>query len=148
MDSLRDFELVANGDPSAVEFACVVFKFLHEIDDAWDMDQPLSKEFFVRTMLEMVVVLAKNHFWLAHRSALFGLLQLAFLGWEAGDEWKARTGHDRVAAEVIKSAYKQILWFVAVQCHGLDGARAVKQQLECFNYDLEDSNVLPAPQYV
>jgi len=140
-------ELIANGNQDAGEFAWVFFKWLHELDDAWDQDQPIRPEFFIRALLEMAVVFAGNRFWLLHRDALFALLQLSFLSWEAGEEWKARTGHDRVAAEVIKSLYRQIFWFVAVHCHGLEGAREVMQQLQEFDYDLED-HVLPTPKPV
>jgi hypothetical protein len=128
-------EEIVCGDASARQFVWAYYAFIHVIDDLFDRDVPLDAGTVALAFINYTETVAANPFFQAHRDFLLGLMRAGVLAWADSEEWRARPDvREKLAAEVIKSSYQEVLWAVAGLCGGLVHQRVMTSKYREYDW--------------
>jgi hypothetical protein len=147
-----DFEAifadVACGNADALKFLRVFLCWVHLIDDFVDGDKPAwEPDDVVRTSLDAFLTFGFNPFWQQHKAALLPLVMSGTRAWLDSNQWAGHENfRDRASADVLKSQYQEVLWFVAKLCGGWEHYAKVTAKWRKYHYELNDAEALTERQ--
>lgn len=124
------------GDKSAMEFCEAFVQWVHWIDDLVDKDKLWLPRDVVRVNLNALLVFSSNEFFQRHKLGLMPLVIQSFGAYSDSNRFEKREDvRDRRAADIIKSTYHEVIWYVAYLVGGWDHQRAVTKDCRIFDYD-------------
>jgi hypothetical protein len=111
------------GDASAYQFIDVVFSTLHVWDDLIDKDKPVTTEQIHRLMVDVLIELPRNRFYLTNFAQLNSILHLAIINWHIANAMEL-TGDalDAHIAFILRSTYVDLVTTVALIVGGQEWA--------------------------
>ncbi|MEW6303494.1 MAG: hypothetical protein AB1705_08495 [Verrucomicrobiota bacterium] len=131
------YQAVGHGDEHAVRFVRTFVAYCHLLDDVVDRDQPVDDERLARESLGMMVELAHNPFFVAHRFSLMPLVIAGFNAWLDANRWeKSEDDNTARAADVVKGFYHEVVWHVAYLTGGWPNLRAVTAKWRGYDFDV------------
>lgn len=137
MSGTEKIEQICAGNRDAAHFCHAFCKWVHFIDDAVDQDKSYTVPEIAQLTLEVAEAFSENPFFQKHREALMALIFRGFSAWEDSIAWEKREdSRDRAASQVLKSAYHDVFWHVALLVGGPAHARAMTAAHREFDYDL------------
>lgn len=114
-----DEEIEKFGDPHAVQFCKVLYRFIHLLDDLVDGDKKRDADEISGLFFALLAQLSKNPFWLRHHATLLPVLYSSSRAWAASERLRTSENlKDRVAAEYLKSQYQDVFFMVAALLDG------------------------------
>lgn len=138
----EEIQFVAKGNPAAAEFLTVFVAHCHLLDDVIDGDQAVTDERLIALEAQWLLVLTGNPFVQVNRALLVPLILQGYNAWLDSNRWaKHRDAYKRVASDVLKGFYHEVVWHTAFLCGGWDHMRAVTTRAR--DYDFEPMNTLP-----
>jgi hypothetical protein len=133
--------VVTNGNELAARFLLSFLAFVHRVDDCYDKDRPnpLSPPEVIREQLWWTEELLFNPWVQENKAMLWPLIVTGANSWVDSEEW-AYCGdtRKRLAAEVLKSGYQELVFFVAWLCGGQEHMRKVSQTYREYNFERKD----------
>lgn len=127
---------IANGNKDAAAFLIAYVNFCHLLDDVCDADVPTPDHRLAKDSEDLIGACLLNPFVRQHAVVLWPLIVVGFNAWLDSNAMQASNEIEKqVDADVVKSIYQEILWFVADLCGGRDHRRAMSSQHREYNHD-------------
>lgn len=127
---------VTKGDENAANFLAAFQDKAHLLDDVLDQDHPRSPDEHYMTELNWLLTLTSNPFVQQHSAKLVPVMALGINAWaDSNVMQKSVKRRDRMAADVVKGFYHEILWLVALICGGYDHMRVVSLKYRNYNFE-------------
>lgn len=134
-----EIQLVTRGNEDAASFLRVFVAHCHMLDDIVDGDKPCDDERLMASETDWLLALTGNTFFLQHRALLVPLIVQGFNAWLDSNDWAQSTdSYKRLASDVLKGFYHEVVWQVAFLCGGWKHLRAVTTRAR--EYDFEPVN--------
>ena len=134
-----EIELVTRGNAAAADFLRVFVAHCHMLDDIVDDDRFCDDERMIASETEWLLALTGNPFFLQHRALLVPLIIQSYNAWLDSNDWALSSdSYKRLAADVLKGFYHEVVWQVAFLCGGWPHLRAVTTRAR--EYDFEPCN--------
>jgi hypothetical protein len=131
-------KLVGGENTDAKKFAHAFVAWVHWIDDVIDKDHLWLPADAVRVNLEMLMAFSENPFFQTNKYFLMPLIIQASRAFGDSLKWAERDCiKDRRAADVLKSAYHEVIWHVAYLVGGWDHMCVVTEKCREIDYDAE-----------
>lgn len=131
------FEEVCLGNQAAVSLCHALLHWMNFIDDVVDGDKTYDLETATRGNLECAMVFAFNDFWLAHAEKLLPLIEQGAQAYLDSVSWALRPEDEhRRAANVLKSQYQEVFWYIARIVGGLDHYERMTAKYRAYQYDV------------
>jgi hypothetical protein len=142
MEREQIIELAAGGNEDAQRLLTVFVGFAHTLDDVVDGDRAVPDDELLQGVLNWTCEAASNPFFQQHRAALLPVILLAVNSWLDANRWaRAEDPRQRLAADVLKGQYHEVVYLVAFLTGGWRALRALTAAAR--EYDFE--TVAPAP---
>lgn len=135
-------EKICKGNQMALNFCVAYLNFIDLLDNLFDQDKPVTAEELVTTFIDFVANLSYNKFWEDNKNTLFPLFLQGVSAW--GDSEKLKNSEDyelRIAGDVIKSYYGEMLYHVAMITGGVNHMRECSLQFRGFDFDAFIPNI-------
>jgi hypothetical protein len=138
MMSHEQFLEVACGDQNAANFLAAFQDKAHLLDDVVDHDDR-SEADHAKIELNWVLTLAQNPFVRQYADRIVPVLALGLNAWLDSNQMRRSTKkQDRMASDVVKGYYHEVIYLVALICGGYDHMRAMSWKFR--SYDFEEVN--------
>jgi hypothetical protein len=133
----RNLEQVFSLPAPAVEWLTALYGVIQVFDDAADGD-PIERAELDKAILDSLVRMPVNQFFLTYPAALSAALQTMVLKWQASDRLE-RDGNAGPKAYMWRAGYFDVVLLVVSLCHGPEVAQeAAHLVLELYGESLED----------
>lgn len=126
---------ICRGDPKAIEFCLAWYNFADILDDLFDGDQEVSAKCVGDMVLGVVENLAANPFFQTNMASLLPVMRLGVLNWVESERLRGGGDRDRIAAEVYKGLYCEVLWLSAGLCGGREHQAAMMRKHRIIDWD-------------
>ena len=128
---------VVNGNQDAERFVIAWHQWCHLIDDLVDKDRVVAADERGRILVQFIMELAGNPFFLQYRLTLLPLMVQAINAWVDSDlvavSLPPATLRERITRDVLKGYWHEVIWQVAFITGGWPAMREVSDR----NYDFE-----------
>lgn len=129
-------EKICKGNQTAVAFCVAYLNFIDVLDNLFDRDKEVAAEELVRSFIDFVANLSYNKFWEENKNTLFPLFLQGVSAWADSEALAKSEDHDlRLAGDVIKSYYGEMLYHVAMLTGGVNHMRECSLQFRGFDFD-------------
>lgn len=135
----EEIQLVTRGNEPAAQFLRVFVAHCHLLDDVVDNDKSWDDERLIASETAWLLELTGNPFFLQHKALLVPLIVQGYNAWLDSNDWaQAPDAYKRVASDVLKGLYHEVVWQTAFLCGGWAHLRAVTTRAR--EYDFEPMN--------
>lgn len=135
-------EKICKGNQSALSFCISYLNFIDMLDDLFDKDKEVSAETLAATFISFVENLSYNEFWDKNKITLYPLFLQGVSAWVDSEEMKKSDDPTmRLAGDVIKSYYGEMLYHVARLTGGYEHMRECSLQFRGFDFDELDTKL-------
>lgn len=130
------FNLVANGNENAARFLATFVGHCHVLDDIIDKDKPITDCELIRSETLWLLQLTANPWFIEHKSVLLPLIIQGFNAWlDSNRLAQSANPGDRVASDVLKGLYHEVVWHTAFLCGGWDRMRSLTMQHRAYDFE-------------
>ena len=127
--------MAAGGDADAKRFLGTFVEFAHVLDDVVDKE-PVSDAELMRAVIRWTAEVSENPFFQRNRSGIMAVIVVSVNAWIDSNRWSARPDiRERIAADVLKGMYHEVVYLVAFLCGGWERMRVLSELAR--EYDFE-----------
>lgn len=129
-------DFVTKGNKDAAAFLLAYITHCHLLDDFVDKDKPVDAEGLVEIQANFTMQMAGNAFFSANRAMLVPLMLTAYAAWlDSNQMAESGSSEVRLASDVLKGYYHEVVWFSAFLLGGWAHYRTVTTRFREYDYD-------------
>lgn len=132
----KDLNELTKGNVYAANFIVAYVAFCHLIDDLWDKDKEVTDKRMVTELMLFLEQIVMNPWVREHIQNIWPLIVAGANSWLDSNKWQqAEDSRKRMASDVIKGQYHEVIWFVAFLCGGFQHQQEITSRFRDYDYD-------------
>lgn len=132
----EDLIKLTNGNGLALQFVVSYVKFCHLLDDVVDLDQEVTDKRVANETLGFIEQLIMNPWVKDHIVYLWPLIVVGANSWVDSNRLaKSKDKNDRIASDVLKGQYHEVVWFTARLCGGQEFMNEITTQFRAYDFE-------------
>ena len=123
------------GDADAFAFCAAFYRWVDLVDNLVDRDHEIASSEVGKTCSEVALAFAFNPFFLEHKDSLCPLIVAGAAAWAESEALKkSEDVRLRLASQILKSSYTEVLWHVAYVMGGWEHRIAMATRYREFDF--------------
>jgi hypothetical protein len=130
---------VTKGNEFAARFLLSFLAYVHMIDDLHDKDHEVTDKQLVHHHFWILEEFALNPWVRDNAALLWSVVVCGTNAWLDSNQWQRdQSFNKRIAADVIKSSYQEVVFLTAYLCGGADHMQMMSKKYRDYNFERKE----------